>query len=48
MHIFRITNLGFGDPVPVFRDGAYAPQLVAGAEPRSPGSGVPNKVLGSL
>lgn len=29
-----ITNLGFGDPVPVFRGGAYAPQRVAGAEPR--------------
>jgi len=30
-----ITNLGFGTAVPVFRDGAYSPQLIAGAEPRS-------------
>ena len=35
--MLRITNLGFGDPVPVFRGGAYAPQRVAGAEPRRPG-----------
>lgn len=30
-----ITNLGFGTPVPVFRNGAYSPQLIAGAESRS-------------
>eukprot|EP00929_Paragymnodinium_shiwhaense_P097889 TRINITY_DN59471_c0_g1_i1.p1 TRINITY_DN59471_c0_g1~~TRINITY_DN59471_c0_g1_i1.p1 ORF type:complete len:514 (-),score=82.67 TRINITY_DN59471_c0_g1_i1:41-1582(-) len=30
-----ITNLGFGEPVPVFKDGKYAPQMTAGAEPRN-------------
>ena len=30
----RITNLGFGDAVPVFKDGVYAPQMVAGSEMR--------------
>ena len=30
----RITNLGFGDAVPVFRNGVYAPQMVAGSELR--------------
>ena len=25
-----ITNEGFGDPVPIYRDGAYTPQLTAG------------------
>eukprot|EP00401_Gymnodinium_catenatum_P005865 CAMPEP_0117580358 /NCGR_PEP_ID=MMETSP0784-20121206/65154_1 /TAXON_ID=39447 /ORGANISM="" /LENGTH=523 /DNA_ID=CAMNT_0005380403 /DNA_START=1 /DNA_END=1569 /DNA_ORIENTATION=- len=29
-----ITNLGFGEAVPVYRDGKLAPQMVAGAEPR--------------
>lgn len=29
-----ITNLGFGDPVPVFQNGKYAPQMVAGSEMR--------------
>lgn len=29
-----ITNLGFGTPSPVYREGAYAPQMTAGAMPR--------------
>ncbi|CAJ1437928.1 unnamed protein product, partial [Effrenium voratum] len=29
-----ITNLGFGEPVPVYRDGRYAPQMTAGGEMR--------------
>ena len=33
-HFARITNLGFGDPVPVFQNGKYAPQMVAGSEMR--------------
>merc|ERR1719193_2253481 len=29
-----ITNLGFGEPVPVYADGAYAPQMTAGSASR--------------
>lgn len=29
-----ITNLGFGEPVPLFRDGKYSPQTIAGSQPR--------------
>eukprot|EP00913_Durusdinium_trenchii_P032771 g30677.t1 len=29
-----ITNLGFGDPVPVWRQGRYAPRMAAGSEMR--------------
>eukprot|EP00746_Dinoflagellata_sp_MGD_P083736 gnl/MRDRNA2_/MRDRNA2_33302_c0_seq1.p1 gnl/MRDRNA2_/MRDRNA2_33302_c0~~gnl/MRDRNA2_/MRDRNA2_33302_c0_seq1.p1 ORF type:complete len:303 (+),score=58.95 gnl/MRDRNA2_/MRDRNA2_33302_c0_seq1:88-909(+) len=29
-----ITNLGFGEPVPLFRDGVYSPQMVAGTQSR--------------
>eukprot|EP00931_Biecheleriopsis_adriatica_P102254 TRINITY_DN77245_c0_g1_i1.p1 TRINITY_DN77245_c0_g1~~TRINITY_DN77245_c0_g1_i1.p1 ORF type:complete len:476 (+),score=87.18 TRINITY_DN77245_c0_g1_i1:40-1467(+) len=29
-----ITNLGFGEPVPVFRGGKYAPEMIAGTELR--------------
>mmetsp|Transcript_18759 Transcript_18759/g.47351 ORF Transcript_18759/g.47351 Transcript_18759/m.47351 type:complete len:353 (+) Transcript_18759:2-1060(+) len=29
-----ITNLGFGEPVPLYRDGKYAPQMIAGGGSR--------------
>jgi len=29
-----ITNLGFGEPVPVFRDGKYSPEMSAGSQSR--------------